>query len=132
VAETNGVVIGGLNEFRAALRVAGGRYPSEIPLALKKAGVPILAQASASAPRRSGGLASGYKVSVRGTKASIVSSVPYSGGAEWGTRGKWSGFTKYGTAPRIAGKAVDSQTATIALILEAELKDILGAYGWFH
>jgi hypothetical protein len=127
----NGIVIEGLTAFRASVRAAAGKYPTEIPRALKAAGVPIVAQASALAPRLSGALAGGYKVSVRGTTASVVSSVPYSGGAEWGTRGKFSGFNRYGSPPRFAGRAVEMQEPVIALIVEAELRDIIGAYGWF-
>ena len=128
----NGVVITGLNEFRAAVRVAAGKYPTEITKALKAAGVPIVAQASIMAPRRSGALAAGYKVSVRGTKASVVSAVPYAGGSEWGTRGKWSGFNQYGPPPRFAGRAVETQETAIQLIVEYELREIISAYGWFH
>ena len=129
---SNAVVIGGLNEFRTAVRVAAGKYPTEISKALKLAGVPVLAQAAIAAPRRSGALAAGYRTSVRGTTASIVSSVPYSGGAEWGTMGKWSGFSRYGSPPRFAGRAIETQETQIALIVEAELREIISAYGWFH
>lgn len=127
----NAVVIGGLNEFRAAVRAAAGKYPTEISKALRLAGVPVVAGAAALAPHRSGALASGYKVSVRGTTASVVSSVPYSGGAEWGTMGKWSGFTRYGSTPRFAGRAVELEETAIALIVQTELSEIVGAYGWF-
>ncbi len=122
------VTVEGLNEFRAAVRKAAGAAPREIPLALKRAGVPIIAQAASNAPHRSGRLASGYKVAVRGTTASIVSTVPYAGGAEWGQRGKWAGFE--GAPPRYVWPAVEAQEATVELILENELRDIVGIYGW--
>ncbi len=122
------VTVEGLNEFRAAVRKAAGAAPREIPLALKRAGVPIVAQAASNAPHRSGRLASGYKVAVRGTTASIVSTVPYAGGAEWGQRGKWAGFG--GAPPRYVWPAVEAQEATVELILENELRDIVGIYGW--
>jgi hypothetical protein len=131
-SQGNGIVIQGLNEFRAAVRIAAAAYPREIPLALKKAGIPVVAQASALAPRLSGALAGGYKVSVRGTTASVVSSVPYAGGAEWGRFGKFSGFNRYGAPPRFAGRAVDQQETVIQLIVENELREIVSAYGWFH
>lgn len=132
MAEQAGVRIEGLTEFRAALRTAAARYPTELPRALKAAGVPIVAQAAAIAPKgATGALSRGYKISVKGTTASVVSSVPYSGGAEWGTRGKWAGFTKYGAVPRIAGRAVEQQEPAIALIVQTELADIISAYGWF-
>jgi hypothetical protein len=128
VASGGTVTVKGLNEFRAAVRKAAGAAPREIPLALKRAGVPILTQAAANAPHRSGRLASGYKVAVRGTTASIVSSVPYAGGAEWGSHGKWSGFE--GAPPRIVWPAVEAQEGNVELILENELRDIVGIYGW--
>lgn len=127
----SGVVVEGLSEFRRAVRTAAGRFPRELPLALKKAGVPIVAQAAAMAPRLTGRLASGYKVSVSGTRASVVSSVPYAGGAEWGQFGKWSGFARYGPAPRFVGAALESREAEVLLIVDLELRDIIEAYGWF-
>jgi bacteriophage HK97-gp10 putative tail-component len=127
-----GVRIEGLTEFRAALRSAAARYPVELPRALKAAGIPIMVEASALAPVRTGALASGYKVSVKGTTAAIVSGVPYAGGAEWGQQGKWAGFTHYGPpGARFAGRAVEDQETAIALIVETELRDIIGAFGWF-
>ncbi len=120
--------IEGINEFRAAVRKAAGAAPREIPLALKRAGVPIVAQAASNAPHRSGRLASGYKVAVKGTTANIVSTVPYAGGAEWGQRGKWAGFE--GAPPRYVWPAVEAQEATVELIVEHELLEIIGIYGW--
>lgn len=122
------VTVEGINEFRAAVRKAAGAAPKEIPLALKRAGVPIVAQAAANAPHRSGRLAGGYKVAVKGTTASIVSSVPYAGGAEWGQFGKWAGFE--GAPPRYVWPAVESQEEIVELIVENELRDIIGIYGW--
>ena len=122
------VTVEGINEFRAAVRKAAGAAPKEIPLALKRAGVPILAQAAAMAPHRTGRLAAGYKIAVKGTTASVVSSVPYAGGAEWGQRGKWAGFP--GAPPRYVWPAVESQEATVEAIVEHELLEIITAYGW--
>lgn len=122
------VRVQGINEFRAAVRKAAGAAPREIPLALKRAGVPILAQAAANAPHRSGRLAAGYKVAVKGTTASVVSVVPYAGGAEWGSRGKWAGFE--GAPPRYVWPAVEAQETNVQLIIENELREIIGIYGW--
>lgn len=122
------VTVTGLNEFRAAVRKAAGAAPREIPLALKRAGVPIIAQAAANAPHRTGRLAGGYKVAVKGTTASVISSVPYAGGAEWGSRGKWAGFE--GAPPRFVWPAVEAQEGNVELILENELREIVGIYGW--
>ncbi len=122
------VTVQGLSEFRAAVRKAAGAAPREIPLALKRAGVPIVAQAASNAPHRTGRLAAGYKVAVKGTTASIVSTVPYAGGAEWGQRGKWAGFE--GSPPRYVWPAVEAQEETVQLIIEHELLEIIGIYGW--
>lgn len=126
------VSIEGLNEFRAAVRQAAGAYPRVIGSAIKKAGVPITAQAASMVPHRTGTLSAGYKVSVAGTTGRIVSSVPYAGGAEWGRMGKWSGFNQYGAAPRFAGAALDQQETAVQLIIENELGEIMTMYGWAH
>jgi hypothetical protein len=128
VASGGTVTIEGINEFRAAVRKAAGAAPREIPLALKRAGAPILVQAASNAPHRTGRLAAGYKVAVKGTTASIVSTVPYAGGAEWGVHGKWAGFE--GAPPRYVWPAVEAQEASVELIIENELRDIIGIYGW--
>ena len=122
------VTVTGINEFRAAVRKAAGAAPREIPLALKRAGVPILAQAAAIVPHRSGRLAAGYRVAVKGTTASVVSSVPYAGGAEWGSHGRWLGFP--GAPPRYVWPAVEAQEATVEALVEHELLEIITAYGW--
>ncbi len=124
------VVVQGLAEFRAAVRRAAGEAPKLLTLGLKRAGVPILAQAAASAPRRTGALAGSYTTAVKGARADIVSRVPYGGGAEWGTRGKWAGFAKYGGPPRFVFPAVEAQQDVVASILLHELETVVGIEGW--
>lgn len=128
----NAVVIEGLTEFRAALRAAWGRYPVLLAVALKAAGEPFRMRSAELTARRTGRLASGYRISVAGTRGSLVSSVPYAGGAVWGRRGKWSGFSRYGSPPRFAGPALDSSAAQIEELILVGLKDVVEAYGWFH
>lgn len=127
-----GIKIEGLTEFRAAVRQAAGQMPSTMSEALKAAGVPVIAQAASIAPRLSGALASGYSINVSGAKANVVSRVPYAGGAEWGTQGKWSGFMKYGSPPRTVGVAIEDQSDTIAVILFQRLEAIMSILGWAH
>jgi len=124
----NQIIVQGLTEFRLAVRRAAATNPRLITTGLKKAGAPILAEASSRAPRRTGRLAGSLKTSVRGSRADIVSSVPYAGGAEWGSRGKWSGFP--GSPPRFVVPAVESRLDAATLILERELRDVISIYGW--
>jgi len=120
----------GLDQFRAALRAAAGQYPKQLTGALKRAEGPIIARASSRMPRRSGRLASSLSTSVRGSRSEIVSRAPYAGGAEWGRRGKWSGFS--GSTPRYVWPAVESQQQQIADTLAQELRQVIEAFGWFH
>lgn len=120
----------GLKEFRAALRAVGKEATKELSKGIRKAGDPLVAAASRDAPRVSGALAGGYKVAVRTTTGSIVSKVPYAGGAEWGTRGKWRGFFRYGSTPRFAGKALVDNADEVQDTLTRELENIITIYGW--
>jgi hypothetical protein len=61
-----------------------------------------------------------------------VSRVPYAGGAEWGERGRWAGFNKYGATPRTVWPAIEAQANTVMLIVEYELRNIVEAYGWLR
>lgn len=124
------IVVDGLNEFRAALRVAIGKAPRALTAALKRGGEPILAEARAQAPRLTGALAGSLRASVRGTNADIVSRVPYAGGAEWGRYGKWSGFS--GAPPRFVWPAVESQADLAMNVIAEGLRDVLTAHGWFR
>lgn len=130
MANTNGIVVEGLAEFRRAVRTSIGKTPTLFQAGLKAAGVPILAAASARAPRRTGRLSGSLRTSVRGARADIVSSVPYAGGAEWGRFGKWSGFA--GAPPRFVVPAVESQLDAAAAILMDRLRDMLEIQGWAH
>lgn len=123
-------MIVGLEQFRAALRAAQGAAPTLLTAGLKRAGEPVLRMIQATAPRRTGRLASGYRTSVRGSRASIVSSVPYAGGAEWGARGKWRGFP--GSPPRNVAPTIERNLDLIAEAVLNEMRDVVEAYGWFH
>lgn len=124
----SGVVVEGLAEFRAAVRRAGTIKPAALTVGLKKAGVPILAQIAATAPRRTGALAASFSTAVRGARADIVSRVPYAGGAEFGSRGKWAGFP--GSPPRFVAPAIESQADATAAIVMRELEDVITILGW--
>lgn len=127
----SGVQIVNLAAFRADIRRAISSTPTEMTKALKLAGEPVRVDASALSPRRTGTLAGGYKTSVRGATGSIISRVPYAGGAEWGRFGKWAGFAKYGEpGGRFAGKAVDEKADEIVAILTEGLNDVLTIYGF--
>jgi hypothetical protein len=100
-------------------------------LALKAAGEPVIAQASAESPQITGALAGSYRASVRGVTGEITSGVPYGAGAEWGARGKWTGFARYGSpGSRFAGRAVQDKEAEIELILERGLRNLFEIHGW--
>lgn len=127
------VAIEGVNEFRAALRAAQGTAPRALTAGLKKAGIPVVRMAQARMPHRTGTLAGSLKVSVSGTKGSIVSSAPYAGGAEWGRYGKWSGWvSRYGAPPRFVWPTVELAHDVIAALVLAELKQVVEIYGWAH
>lgn len=125
---TSGIVIVGLAEFRAAATRAAAANPRLITSGLKKAGVPIVAEIASRAPRRTGRLAAGFSTAVAGPRADIVSRVPYAGGAEWGSRGKWAGFA--GSPPRFVVPSIEARLDAAALILEHELRDVISIYGW--
>lgn len=126
----SGVRIEGLSQFRAALRRAEVAGPGKLTAGLKRAGDAPIRRASASAPRRTGALASGYTANVRGTTASITSRVPYAAGAEWGSHRKWTGFNRYGSPPRFVWPAVESEQEEIMRAITAELEEIIEIYGW--
>lgn len=123
-------MIEGLTQFRAALRAAEGAYPRLLTQALKRAGEPVIGAARSAVPHRTGALAAGFKTSVRGSRGDIVSSVPYAGGAEWGSRGKWAGFP--GSPPRYVAPALEARVDLMANLILDELKNVVEAYGWFH
>ncbi|MGQ0669181.1 MAG: hypothetical protein ACT4PO_05855 [Actinomycetota bacterium] len=126
----SGIVVVGLAEFRTAVRRAAAISPRAISTGLKKAGVPILAQARANAPKLTGALAASYSTAVRGPRADIISRAPYGGGAEWGRFGKWAGFARYGDIPRFVWPAIEQRETEAALILEHELREVITIMGW--
>lgn len=126
----SGIRVEGLTELRAACRSALGRAPRELTAGLKRAGAIPIKEAAANVPRLTGALAAGYKASVRGSTGDIVSNVPYAGGAEWGQRGKWSGFP--GAPPRYAGAAIDTKAEEIEEAILDELREVVTILGWAH
>jgi hypothetical protein len=130
------IVIEGLSEFRAALRAAEEATPRELTAALKAAGLPIVQRAAYFAPKRTGQLAASYKASATGTRAQIVSKVPYGAGAEWGTHGKWAGFKKYRGAPdsgdrgRFVWRALLELSDEVMDDIANRLEEILTIHGW--
>jgi hypothetical protein len=133
VAISGGVTITNLAAFRRDLKSAEDASPRELGKALKTAGAPILSEAKGKAPVVTGTLAGGYKLSVRGTVGSIVNAVPYAMGAEYGSRGKWSGFNKYGPAPgRFAWKAVEDKQEEVLVLIANGMAAIVELHGWAH
>lgn len=125
------IVVHGLTEFRAAARTALGRAPRQLTGALRAAGQPVIQRARSSMPHRTGLLAGSLKVSVRSTTGAVVSSAPYAGGAEWGSRGKWAGWVRrHGASPRFVWPAVESEQDEIIRILDDGLKDLITIMGW--
>jgi hypothetical protein len=132
VGQHGGAYIEGLAEFRRDLRRAAVAVPRKLPLALRAAGKPLLKDLEGIPARRSGDLAAGYRVRVRGANADLTNVEPYAGGADWGQRGKWSGFQKYGGPGRFAARVVVERAELIAELVYAGLRDVFTAYGWFR
>lgn len=127
------VTVQGLKEFRRALKASQDANPRELTKALKVAGAPVVSQARslAGAASRTGAHAGGFSARAAGAKGSIVNRVPYAGGAEWGARGRWSGFNRYGgRGSRFAGRAVDDKADEVQRIITEELREIITAQGW--
>jgi hypothetical protein len=126
-----GVYIENIAQFRRDLKAAEDASPRELTAALKGVGTRvILPTTRAGVPMRTGELAAGYKVSVRGTAGAIVNRVPYAAGAEWGTRGKWSGFNRYGGPGRFAWHAIDSRQEAILEGIAEGLRSVVELHGW--
>jgi hypothetical protein len=100
--------------------------------ALAHAGQPIVSMSAAAMPKRSGALAGGLSLQVKGPVASFMSAAPYGPGAVWGSRGKWSGFERYGGAPRFVVPQLEARINTMAEQIARELHPVFSAYGWFH
>jgi hypothetical protein len=127
---TAGITITNLAAFRRDLKAAVDASPRELGKALKVAGGPILSEAKGKAPVVTGTLAAGYKVSVRGTTGSVVNAVPYAMGAEFGTRGKWAGFNRYGGPGRFAWRAVEDKQEEILVLIAEGMREIVALHGW--
>jgi hypothetical protein len=130
VATNSSVVITNLAAFRRDLKAAEDASPRELGKALKAAGGPILSETKGKAPVVTGTLAGGYKLSVRGTVGSIVNRVPYAMGAEFGTRGKWSGFNRYGGPGRFAWQAIETKQDEVLTLIVTGMSEIVELYGW--
>jgi hypothetical protein len=143
-----GVKIVGLDALRADLRKAGKNSPRALTKGLRAAGKPVLERTRALAPmtRRKaypggphpGELKASYRIRIRGTQASIISSAPFGAGAEWGVHGRWRGFLKYPGASdnpqrgRFAWRAVLENREQIAASIDAAMHEIETIYGWAH
>lgn len=126
----SGITIDNLAAFRRDLNAAEKGAGRELTAALKRAGIPVVARTKGLAAKDTGRLASGYKVSVRGTNAWMTNTAPYAAGAEWGRRGKWSGFMRYGGPGRFAARAVDQLDDVIAESIYRELDELVTIKGW--
>ncbi|MGH2692320.1 MAG: hypothetical protein ACRDHM_07420 [Actinomycetota bacterium] len=124
------VRVEGLTEFRSALRASIQATPRELTRALKRAGDPILAALRGIPAHRSGALAGGYRARARGTTAEITNVMPYGAGAEWGARGKWKGFLRYGGPGRFAARKVDEKAEETMLRVSEELEQVIMIQGW--
>lgn len=129
------VTIKGLREFQSALRAVDRAAARQLTRGLRRAGEPVLERsrdlAHVGTQRSRGGLASGYKIQVRGATAFIQQAEAYGPGAEWGQDGKWSGFRRYGPrGTRFAGRAVEERSEQVFDIVTHELADLLTINGW--
>jgi hypothetical protein len=127
-----GIEIENLAQFRKALRFAQDATPRELSKAIRVVGKPIAARAGELAPKGpTGRLKKSFSVRASGTTGRIVSRVPYGPGAEWGLRGKFSGFTRYGAkGVRFAGRAVEELREPTMRAIAKELDDIIHIHGW--
>lgn len=136
MAEGFDIIVHGQAEFNAALKQAQRDAFVSAQKGLRDAGKIVLERTRGNAPVGSGRdahpgrLRSSYRVSVRGLYGQIVSSAPYAAGAEWGMRGKWKGFRKYGELGRFAWKAVNESAASIADTITEALRDVINLGGW--
>lgn len=135
------VRIVGLREFQAACRAAGDAAPGLLHEALVKAGEPVVEAVRGKVPHgaRRGGdkhpgqLAEGYRVAVTGSTGRVVNPVAYAAGAEWGVRGRWAGFARYGAERgRFVWHEVELQADAIRDRVEAGIEQVITVMGWAH
>jgi hypothetical protein len=124
------VEIVGLAQFRADLKNVGREGPRALSKAIRAGGEPIVSTASSKAPRRTGLLAGSYSIKTRATTGAVVNQAPYGAGAEWGRKGKWEGFFRYGQPPRFAGAALTERADDVQDIISRGLDDIITIFGW--
>jgi hypothetical protein len=126
------VEVVGLKQFRADLKRAGSEGPRALAKAIKAGGEPVLEATKVKAQRasRTGHLAGSYGIKVRTTTGSITSKADYAAGADWGKRGRWRGFFRYGQPPRFAGAALTENAERVQDIITKGLDDIVTVYGW--
>src|SRR5215216_402629 len=74
----------GLTELRRGLRRMAPEVNRQLTRELRTAVGIVVAEAAATAPRRTGALARSYRPFVRGTTAGIRSTLPYAGVIEYG------------------------------------------------
>lgn len=128
----------GLTELRAALKEAGPKLTRELSLELRQAAKEVQDEARDKAPVRSGNLRKGYKAYAKGSKRRVEFGVrnrkPYAAGAEFGQRGKWKGFQKYGPrGNRILFASYDEAKAMqIADDVFDRLARVANARGWLN
>lgn len=126
------VTIENLDAYKADLRAADKALARTVTAGIKKAGVPVVMHTRIRAARasRTGALAKGYKASVRGTTGQIVG-LDYAAGAEYGSRGKWKGFLKYGRpGSRFGGPALEETADDVLRIVYEELEPLAQLNGW--
>lgn len=127
------VQIENLAAFRRDLKAAKDSSPRELAKGIKAAGVPVVDRAKqlAGAASRTGAHAGGFRAATSGARGNIVNRVRYAGGAEWGSRGKWAGFNRYGArGSRFASRALDEKAEDVGRIILEELKRVIELMGW--
>lgn len=86
-----------LDEFRQAMSAAADDMKAELDEEMKEAAERIRLDAARRAPRRSGRLAGGYRVTKKAPlRYEVDNEAPHAPGAEFGQTGKWKGFRRYG------------------------------------
>lgn len=101
MARGPGVYAVGLKELRRDLKAIDNALPRELSKQLKQELGPVLADAKALTPVRTGRLRDSLRVSTRGNRAFITSRLPYANPQHWG----WPSRHIHGS--RFAEKAIE-------------------------
>jgi hypothetical protein len=133
-----GVEVTNLRKFLYAVGQSDKQIKRDLYRGLARAGRIASERASQVAPVRTGRLAAGYYVRVRGSSGDILNRQPYAAGAEWGLHGKWKGFRRYpafGTGAsrgrgRFAWRAVVEKREEIRDAVTRELQRAIELLGW--